>query len=566
MGFDKSMQLKRFLYSVLLVIASLGVYSQDAGPLFVDSTGRLFIRTGSPVNIYMSTNPEGTDAVRLYGFEKQDSLIIWEGHGPQKLTHMDLYLGRNVRLDLFVDGKPPVTSATFSAAKGFQRDNTLFISGAAIVELKGFDPYSGVNTIFHSINKSPFETYKKPLVFDKEGEYLLSFYAIDNVGNKEDEGQRNIVVDNTPPITTMSIEGPQHNDVIAATSQFTFQATDANDVKETFFSVNNANFSRYSRAVGVKNLPEGEHTISWYSVDMVGNQEEKQIFNFFVDRTPPMVFEEIVGNTYIVSGREFSSGRSQLRIVAVDNKAGVREIHYSINKEPFKLYEKPIFLSEITGAVTVRSYAIDNVDNRGVSDTEGQQFSMPEVDITGPDIRYSYTGPRLNLRDTLWVSPKTKVNISANDKGSGLDRIEYRVNDNPPIGYTESFSISNPGFHRITSTAWDNVENLNIINFGFGVDTQAPEIFHQFSVKPHRTHVEEEVMLPVYSSGTTLFIGATDDVVGVERIMVTINDAKERPYTQPLNDFRVNQNHTITIKAIDRLGNENEMTIKFRVE
>ena len=560
------MKLEKTIYILIFILASLGTFAQDVGPFFVDSTGRLFIRPGTPVNLYMSTNPEGTDAIKLQSIEKDDAPIIWDGHGPQQLTHMDLYLGRNVRLDIFVDGKPPVTSATFSVAKGFQRDNTLFISGAAIVELKGFDPNSGVNTIFHSINQSPFEPYRKPLIFDREGEYALSFYSIDNVGNKEDEGQRNIVVDNTPPVTTKAIEGPQHNEVIAFNSQFTLHPTDANGIRETFYSINNAEFLRYIRPIGVRNLPEGEHTISWYSVDMVGNEEEKQTFNFFVDRTPPMVFEEIVGNTYIVAGREFSSGRSQLRIVAVDNKAGVREIHYSINKEPFKLYEKPIFLAEITGAVSVRSYAIDNVGNRGISDAEGQQFSMPEVDITGPDIRYSYTGSRLTLRDTLWIGPKTKVHISANDKGSGLDRIEYRVNDDPPIGYTESFSVTNPGYHRITTTAWDNVENLNIINFGFGVDSKAPEIFYQFSVKPHRIQVEEEETIPVFTSGISIYIGATDDIAGVDRILVSINDAKERPYTQPLTGFRANQTHSVTIRAIDRLGNENEKTFRFRIE
>ncbi len=514
----------------------------------------------------MGTTPDGKDAVKLNSFDNKATTISWTGHGPQQLTHMDLYLGRNIRFNLFVDGLPPKTTASFSSQKGFQKDNTIFISGAAIVELQGYDPSSGVNTVFYSINGSDFEPYKKPLIFEKEGESRLAFYSIDNVGNKEDEGERIIVVDTTPPSTIMKIDGPQHNDVVASRSKFVLTATDSIGVRETMYSINDGYLSEYTRPITISSLPEGEHTLNWYSVDMVGNVEPTNHFNFFVDRTPPMVFEEIMGNTYMVAGKEFSSGRSQLRIVAVDNKAGIKEIRYSINKEPYKIYEKPIFLSDITGAVTVRSYAVDNVENKGTSDAEGMQFSMPEVDITGPDIKHLFTGPKLMLRDTIWISPLTKVSITANDKGSGLHRIEYRINDTAPIPYEESFTVSEPNHHKVVCTAWDNVENLNISNFSFGVDAKAPEISCNFSVKPYKYIIEEDERIPVFTLGTQIYIGATDDIVGVESVMVTINDAREKAYTQPLSGFKANQTHTITIRAIDKLGNVEVKTIRFRIE
>jgi len=277
-----------------------------------------------------------------------------------------------------------------------------------------------------------------------------------------------------------------------------------------------------------------------------------------------MVFEEISGNTYMVAGREYSSGRSQLRIVAVDNKAGVKEIYYSINNSPFQLYEKPIFLSEISGAVSVRSYAIDNVGNRGVSDAEGQQFSMPEVDITGPNISHSFTGKRVTLRDTIWISPITKINIHSNDRGSGLNRIEYRLNNNTPVEYSTPFTVVQQGYHTVNSSAWDNVENLNISSFGFGVDNQAPQIFYHFSVKPYKKQPDGE--LNVFPPNVQLYVAATDDKVGVDRITVTVNGGRERNYTQPISGFKLNQLNTVTLKATDRLGNESSQTFTFWIE
>jgi hypothetical protein len=557
-------------YSTILVFVLLSVIynlnAQEINSIYTDSTGRLFVNPKTPVYLYLSTSANGKDAIQLRSMQPEGNLLHWNNHGLHTLTHMNVYTGRNTKFDVFADGRPPKTDTGFDVKQGFQKGNTVYLSGFATIELSAIDENSGVNRINYSVNESSYQQYSKPIQFDKEGEYNIKFYSIDNVGNKEDEGERRIIVDTTPPVTNLSIQGPQHNEVIASRSRFTLLATDSNGIYQTFYSINNGKDIRYTSPINLSHLPEGEHIINWYSIDNVGNIEPKKSFNFFIDKTPPMVFEEIMGNTYMVAGKEFSSGRSQLRIVAVDNKAGVKEIFYSINKDPFKLYEKPIFLSEITGAVSVRSYAIDNVENKGTSDAEGQQFSMPEVDITGPNIRHSFIGNRLMLRDTLWISPFTKVSIAAVDNGSGVNRIEYRLNDAPAEIFSLPFTVILGGYHKVLATAWDNVENLNISNFEFGVDNKAPEIFHNFSVKPHSQFTDNDEIISVYTEGVKLFIAATDDISGVDKIFYSINESKEQLFTQPLSGFRINQTHTIKLRAIDRLGNVSEKLFRFRVE
>ncbi|HPF92633.1 MAG TPA: hypothetical protein PLV65_01765 [Tenuifilaceae bacterium] len=561
----------RYLQHILLfiiasVLTSTHLIAQDESTFYTDSTGQLFVNPKTPVHLYLSTSPDGKDAVRLKSQQPEGEPMYWDGHGPHYLTHLNLYLGRKIRFDLYADGRPPKTSTSFDAKKGFQQDNTIYISGIATVEFMAHDANSGVALIHHSVNGSSFTAYNKPLVFDKEGEYLLKFYAIDNVGNKEDEGERTIVVDTSPPTTELITNEPKHNNVVAATTRFELIANDKNGIKDTYFLIDENNPIPYKAPISISKLTEGEHTITWYSIDKVGNKEDNKTHSFYMDKTPPMVFEEIMGNTYMVAGREFSSGRSQLRIIAVDNKAGVKEIHYSINNQPFKLYEKPIYLSELSGAVTVKSYAIDNVNNKGISDTEGQQFSMPEVDITGPKITFNLSGPRLTLRDTLWVSPKTLVSISATDNGSGLNRIEYKVNESSPKQYTEKFSLKNNGSYTISATAWDNVENLNIGKLNLSVDDNAPEIFHHFSVKPHSVVMENGERIAVFSKGVTLYLSATDDIVGTEKLLVSVNGSSQKAYNKPLTAFKANQSHTVTVAAIDGLGNSSEVIIKFRVE
>jgi hypothetical protein len=554
------------LLTIALAFGFTSSSAQETEGFYIDSSGKLFVNPNTPVFLYMSLSPDGKEAIRLKSIQPEGNPLQWNGHGPKYLSHLDLYLGKRINFELFADGKPPTTSPNFDTKKGIQEGAIIYLSGTSVLEIKSIDEDSGVSKSFYSINGANFLKYEKPIILEKEGKYSIQFYSIDNVGNKEDIGERTLYIDTSPPETTMEIEGPQHNDVVSTMSKFILSANDIVGVSKTYYSINDGTETLYTIPISISQLPQGDYTIKWYSIDMVGNTENQKSYSFFVDRTPPMVFEEISGNTYMIAGKEFSSGRSQLRIVAVDNKAGVKEIHYSINNEPFKIYEKPIYLSDITGAVTIRSYAIDNVGNKGVSNVEGQHFSMPQVDITGPSISHSFIGNKISLRDTVWINPQTKVSIAAIDKGSGLHRVDYKLNDNPNLPYSEPFSVDQNGYHRVSCTAWDNVENLNILNFGFGVDGKAPELFHHFSVQPHQYKVINSEKIPVFSPDLQLYIAATDDKAGVDKILVAIDEAKERIYAQPLSGFKVGQITTIILKAIDKLGNESEKSISFWVE
>ena len=552
--------------TILFIIASFGLNAQDVNSFYSDTTGKLFVNPKTPVYLYISTSPDGTDAVRVKSIQPEGNPMFWGGHGMHYLTHYNLYLGRKIRFDIFADGIPPKTSTKFNIEQGIEKNKKIYLSAQAAIELSTIDKNSGVSQIYVSINNASFTPYTKPIIFDKDGEYSVRFYAEDNVGNTEDEAEQIVVIDTTPPITTLEIEGPCEQDIIASNTKYKLIATDKTGIRNTYYSIDNDKVKAYTRSISIEKLNEGEHAITWYSVDEVGNTEEKQSFNFFVDRTPPMVFEEIVGNTYMVAGKEYSSGRSQLRIVAVDNKAGVKDIYYSINGKPYQQYTKPIFLAEMTGALTIKSYAIDKVNNKGTSDTQGHQFSMPEVDIIGPKLAHSFKGKTINLRDTLWIGPETRIVLKATDSGSGVNRIEYKTTSTETQPYSNPFTITQQGYHSISFTAWDNVDNPNIDSFDIGVDSNAPELFYHFSVKPHNQTVENGSPVSIFSANVNLFIGATDNIVGIEHIMVSVNGQQEKLYSQPIKGFKPNQTHAVKITAMDKLGNKNTQTIRFRVE
>lgn len=558
----------RNLVSILFLV-SMCLHSSaqnDSIPKFYkDSTGKFFIAPGTPVFLYIGSTPDGNKSIKLKGENGNESLH-WNGHGLKRLTHLNLFSGQKVIMNLFADAIPPKTVIGFDQGKEVQKNNATYLSGQCIIEFSAKDQDAGLKEIFYSINDDVITKYTNPIALKVEGNYKLTVFALDNVGNKEEETTRLIVVDNTPPVSLITIEGDKFENTVSERSSLVLSATDVLGVKQILYSIDSSKMTSYKRPIKIADLKEGEHTISWYSIDEVDNIEHTKSFTFYMDKTPPMVFEEVSGNTYMVAGKEFSSGRSQLKIAAVDNKAGIKEINYSLNQSDFKLYEKPVYLSDIIGAISVRSYAVDNVNNRSTSNTQSEVFSMPTVDITGPQISYSYIGPIITLKDTTWIGPKTKIQIRTSDIGAGVSRTIYKEKGGDEKEYTEPFSIEKMGLHEITSTTFDNVDNVNIITFNFGIDSQAPTIFHLFSIEPTSWITENDEKIPVFSKSLKLYLAATDNLAGVDKLFFTLDNSKEALYTLPVEGFKSGMTHTFAIKAVDILGNISEKSIKFRVE
>lgn len=556
-----------FLALTLLITVSLNAFAQNdtIQSLYKDTSGKLFIATGTHVYIYIGLTPDGSNSVRLNG-DNGNKAINWSSHGIKHLTHYNASLGRWVSLDIFADAMPPRTKLGYDSNKGVLNNNTIYLSGQGIIELSAADPDAGLMGIYYSLNEGATIKYLEPIMLKSEGEYKLSVFALDNVGNKEEEITKSIVVDNTPPLSHLDLVGEKFENIVSGRSALEITSIDALGVKQTFYSIDSSKSTLYTKPIKTSTISEGEHTIHWYSVDEVDNVEASKSFTFFVDKTPPMVFEEIVGNTYIVAGKEFSSGRSQLRIVAVDNKSGIKEIKYSLNSSPFKVYEKPVYLSDILGTAGVNSFAVDNVGNQSTSNTQTEVFAMPVVDITGPQINYSFLGPEITLKDTLWIGPKTKISIYTHDIGAGVSKVIYRIKGDEEKLYTEPFSVNKEGKHQVVCTAYDNVDNVNLTSFNFGVDNQAPAIYSHFSVEPSGWYSDNGEESPIYSKGLKVYLAATDNISGVDKLTYKLNDSREVQYGSPIEWFQPNITYTLLIKSSDVLGNTSEKTIKFRVE
>lgn len=107
---------------VLLLLPFLVFSQNDTIPgYYRDSSGKLFIAPGTPIMLYMGTSPEKDKSVLLKNTIDGESQFYWSGHGPIHLSHLNLYLGRNITFNLFVDGLPPKTGLEYDKDKGREK-------------------------------------------------------------------------------------------------------------------------------------------------------------------------------------------------------------------------------------------------------------------------------------------------------------------------------------------------------------------------------------------------------------------------------------------------------------
>ncbi len=564
------------LFLIINIVAFAQPQLSHPYKVYQSADGRLYVQKSQPVYIYLSTQPDGqgqmhqlqSDSTKKYtnpmylDTEGYNSFRSPSAVDPKtKQIHYPL---TDVVFEVYSDSRAPRTQLKYDVPKKYFDGKKLFIGKGLSVELRSVDAHSGVEQVLVSIDSAGYSKYENSIEFTMEKKYDLNFYAVDNVGNVAKVKHQVFYVDLSSPSTELVFDGQQHENIISGKTLIKLVPTDfVSGVSKTYYSIDGKKKMRYSYPLKSAYLAEGEHSISYYSVDKVGNLEETKEYSFYVDKTPPLLVDEILGNSFVINGKEYSSGRTKLKLTAVDNKAGVKEIKYSINNQEYLPYEKPFYLTSVSGSLSVISYAVDNVGNKSVANEKSTRNKAAYVDLTGPQLKYIFQGKFFKTRDTIFINKDTKIKLSAFDPESGLKSLTYSINEGKEIEYAEPFKIEEDGVKLLSVFGFDNVDNSNRSTFNIVVDNSGPAIFSRFSILPISKKEMGGKNVDVYSSHVVLFLSATDTKVAIDRIYYSINGAAEKVYTGILDGFKRGKEYNIKVKAYDKLGNVNEDEIMF---
>jgi len=187
-----------------------------------------------------------------------------------------------------VDGANPLTSFNISG-QPYIVDGTHYVTSQSVLSFAAVDPLtdgvaSGVLITKYRLDGGAWQVYTASITIPAEGLHKLDYYSIDNVQNAEALRTLTIIVDNTAPLTAISVGEPKFEvfglKIITPETPVTLAASDpdaagpASGVKSIYYELTDA----AGWSSGTLNYTEpfttgrqGTYTVRYWSADNAGN-------------------------------------------------------------------------------------------------------------------------------------------------------------------------------------------------------------------------------------------------------------------------------------------------------
>jgi len=305
------------------------------------------------------------------------------------------------------------------------------------------------------------------------------------------------------------------------------------------YSVDNGPFKNYSG--NIKFDKDGFHIVRFKAVDPVLNWSPTQNFRIYVDLTHPTSSSEWFGKTYANGVDLFVSGEAKLQLSAQDNLSGVSKIVWAQDNTPgINIFQDGKSFKE--GVHTIKIAAVDNVGN--AEDWKQLNFT---VDSTPPQSTVNIRGNTFARNAKSFIDKGSYVSLKAQDEISGVNRIEYRINNGPVKTFQHKIPIDNK-ISKIEYRSIDNVDNKeNWKSLEVFLDSTPPKL----AIENKGNY--KQIAGKIYArSGFAIVANVSDDDSGAKSLFVNNSfenvTHKEIIFNQP-------GEHSIYLGAEDQVGN-----------
>lgn len=235
-----------------------------------------------------------------------------------------------------------------------------------------------------------------------------------------------------------------------------------------------------------------------------------------------------------------------------ENSLGLADTFYSTdyteNDNNWKDYLNSVkFYND--GNYSIRYFSTDNAGNK-----EEQKTVSFGIDQTAPVSTANINGKN---GENGWYTTDVQVDLSADDQnGSGVENIEYALNNSTFAAYTTPFTISDEGGHNLKFRATDkagNIEELKTITIK--IDKTPPQTTLYMSWSKGGSEW--------YGSDVVVSFDAKDNIPGLPAIFYKLDD--ENNFTRYLdNTIKITKegSTTITYYSVDDAGNVENPKLK----
>jgi hypothetical protein len=440
--------------------------------------------------------------------------------------------------------KPSTTLATTPGAP--DGSNGWFQQTSVQFGLTGSDASSGVAQSFYTVDGGSTQTYTGAVTVSGQGTHTITYWSVDTVGNTEAAKTAQIKLDNVKPSTSIAVAPVSPNGSggwYVTTPSFTLSASDATSgVASTLYKIDSGATQTYSGAVAI---PEGQHTVTYWSVDSAGNTEASATSaTIKVDTVKPSTSITISpaspdgSNGWRVSATSFTLGAS-------DAVSGVATTSYKIDGGATQTYTGSA-VSIPQGSHTVTYWSVDSAGNAESATTS----PAITVDLVKPSTTLT-TSPAAPDGSNNWFKRSSVTfTLAATDATSGVANSFYTIDGGGQQTYSGTVTVSGQGDHTVTYWSVDVAGNAEATT---------------------TTHVKLDNVAPVTTLTTspaspdgangwfqqasvTFTLGATEATSGLAARYYTVDGGGQQTYSTTVT-VSGQGDHTVTFWSVDNAGN-----------
>ncbi len=453
-------------------------------------------------------------------------------------------------VSMIVDGTPPMTfiSAPF------------LLNGTRALSLAAIDLGVGVSSTGFSLDGSPWQDYTGLVYLLDDVDHQVLYRSEDLLGNLEAEGSLFLPKATQGPLTSLQVGDPKHGTLptfVMSSTPLTLNPTDrsGSGINATLFSVDGGQWMSYSGSFTLSG--EGIHTVSYYSIDNLGQNGSAGAMTLIVDNTGPNVAvladagRHVVldDSRYATSFSTFFFNSNEIGPLPV----GVDDVEYELwtlsGWSTPATFSAPFTLGKPEGERYIRYHGTDLLGNVGIVSN-----ITILVDDTPPNSAVELGFPRYGN----FVAPETPLTIVSEDAGPkpvGLVGVEFRLDsDATSTRYASPIRLAGlqDGLHEVRYRGTDLLGNVEVERIALVILDGSPPV-------TTASDITEEI-----TPETILTFAATDSGSGVN---ITQYKIDEDPWMMYVGGFTLDEgDHDILYRSVDNLLNvENERLLHVTV-
>lgn len=440
---------------------------------------------------------------------------------------------------------PATTLATTPAAPDgsagwFRRSSVVFTLAASDPA-----PGSGVASTAFRADGGAEQTYAGPVVVSTQGEHQIAYRSIDNAGNVGSLATTRIALDNVAPATalTLSPASPTGaNGWYSTAPTFTLSASDAAaGVAATWYRIDAGPALAYGGGV---TLPEGEHTVSYWSVDVAGNPEDVRTAGpVRVDTTAPTTAFATQPSAPDGANGWFRQTSVSFTLTGSDATSGVAARMFTLDGGAPQVYGGPVAITS-PGDHLVTYWSVDGAGNAGTPAS-----SPVKLDKLAPVTTLTTTPAAPDGANGWFRRSSVTLSFAAADVTSGVATTSYSLDGGAPQAVTGPVTIAAQGVHTVAYWSADVAGNVEIQRTAtVKLDDVGPTSV--LATAP----ASADGANGWFRSSVSFTLAATDATSGVASRLYRLDGGAPQTYTGAVTLGQ--GDHTVEHWAVDNAGNE----------